>query len=496
MISYQTKLKSWKNKPFVKQLIRKFPKAEIFLVGGAVRDIILGQETKDFDLVVRNVSKNDLEKFLSQQGKVNLVGKKFGVFKFRPKNWPEKKWPEIDIALPRTEHSINLSGVYKDFKITSNAKLKIETDLSRRDFTINAMAWDIINQKLIDPFQGLVDLKNKKIKAVGKVEMRFKEDYSRMLRAIRFACQLSAKGGPASGWKIDPKTWTAIKKEIKKITKKIKGKQVIAAEIVAKELVKAIGQNPTLALELLDKSGAIEVLMPELLKMKKCPQPTNWHSEGDVWQHSMLALKNLSSQKFKTEFKNQQPTTEVKFGVLFHDLGKPYTITKTDKIRFYGHDKMSAQKFREIAERLKLTAAGLDVEATEKTIAKHMLLANAKLSEIKDTTIEKYFFSDLFPGQEFLMVMFTDLSATLPPSGKPNFTNYKLLKSKISKLKKRGASKKKLPAPLVNGNDIMKQFKLKSGPKIGKLLSIAREAQLNGKIKTKAEGINYLKKYK
>lgn len=139
MKSYETKLKTWKNKPFIKQLMRTFPQAEVFLVGGVVRDTILGRETKDIDLVVRNVSKKDLEKFLAKQGKVNLVGKNFGVFKFKPKGWKDG---DIDIALPRTEHSLNMTGAYKDFKIQSNAKLNIEADLSRRDFTINAMAFN------------------------------------------------------------------------------------------------------------------------------------------------------------------------------------------------------------------------------------------------------------------------------------------------------------------------------------------------------------------
>ena len=175
MQNWHKNLSKWAKIPFIKQLIKKFPKADLFLVGGAVRDEILGRETKDFDFVIRGVSKDNLQKFLTTQGKVDLVGKKFGVFKFKPKGW---KGLEIDIALPRTEHSINFSGAYKDFKIQSNAKLKIEDDLSRRDFTINAMAFNIKKQELVDPFNGQVDLKKQKIKAVGKPEQRFREDYS------------------------------------------------------------------------------------------------------------------------------------------------------------------------------------------------------------------------------------------------------------------------------------------------------------------------------
>src|SRR3989338_8150353 len=262
MNDYQKQLKAWQAKPFIKQLKKQLPQAEIFLVGGAVRDIILGRETKDFDFVIRNVSKKNLEKFLLKLGKVNLVGKKFGVFKFRPRGWQGE---DIDIALPRTEHSIGMTCGSRDFKIQSNAKLKIEDDLSRRDFTINAMAWDINQSKLIDPFNGLSDLKNKIIKTVGKAELRFKEDYSRMLRAIRFAVQLNLPAGKA-GFEIESKTWQTIKKSIQNLNKKINGEWVVAREIIAKELTKAISAQPVLALELLDKSNTLKHLMPELLR--------------------------------------------------------------------------------------------------------------------------------------------------------------------------------------------------------------------------------------
>ncbi len=473
----------WQNQAFIKQLIKKFPKADVFLVGGAVRDIILGRETKDFDFVVRGVNKNELEKFLAKLGKVNLVGKKFGVFKFRPKGWTSE---DIDLALPRTEHSVNLSGAYKDFKIQSNAKLKIEDDLSRRDFTINALAFDIIKEKLIDNFDGLADLKKGLIKAVGQPELRFKEDYSRMLRAIRFACQLN--------FTIEPKTWASIKKEIKNLNKTIKGERIVPYEVMAKELVKALNQNPIWTIELLEQAGAIKILMPELLKMKGCPQPKNFHAEGDVWQHTILAIKKLESPAFKKELKNQKTTPEVIWGLLFHDIGKPYTIVRADRLRFNNHDTVAARKFKEIAERLKLASAGLDIETVEKIIAKHMLPTHSKTSIMKDTTIEKYFFNPNFPGNELMMLIFADISATVPPSGKPDFTEYNILKKQINKLKAKSRNKKELPKPLVTGNDIIKELKIPSGPKIGELLTILREAQLQGKIKTKTEGLKLIKK--
>ncbi|OGY45343.1 MAG: hypothetical protein A2729_00715 [Candidatus Buchananbacteria bacterium RIFCSPHIGHO2_01_FULL_39_14] len=497
----QKQLQNWSNQPFAKQLARRYPKAEIFLVGGAVRDLMLDRPTKDFDFVIREVNKNDLENFLKKFGKVDLVGKRFGVFKFKPRGWTGE---EIDIALPRTEHSLNFSGAYRDFKIQSKANLKIEDDLSRRDFTINAMAIKISqistpkahppraeNLKsqnyLVDPFGGLNDLNKKIIRTVGKPELRFKEDYSRMLRAIRFACQLN--------FQIESKTWQVIKKQIKNLNKKIADERVVAYEIIAKELTRAFSANPVLALELLNKSGAIKNLFPELLKMKNCPQPKNWHSEGDVWTHTILALTKLNSTALIKEFDKKIPSAEVIWSLIFHDLGKPFTITHEDRIRFSGHEIVSVKKFREISEQLKLASTGLNVDVVEKIIAKHMILAGNTVSEMKDTTIEKYFFNPNFPGTELLMAIYADILATVPPNGQPDFSNYKKLKNRINKIKKTTRAKNVLPKPLVDGNDLMKTFKLTASPKIGKLLGLLREAQLRGKVKSKTAGLKYIKKY-
>ena len=484
MENWQKKIKKWANKPFVRQLAKKFGPADIFLVGGAVRDAILNRETKDFDFVIRGVNKNELEKFLAKQGKVSLVGKKFGVFKFRPKGWTGE---DIDIALPRTEHSLNLSGAYRDFKINSNAKLKIEDDLSRRDFTINAMAFRIADDTLIDPFKGLADLKKGVLRAVSKPELRFQEDYSRILRAIRLACQLNLN--------IETKTWTAIKKGVKNLNQKMAGERIVPYEVIAKELVKALDKNPVWAIELLEQSGALKILMPELLKMKGCPQPKNWHTEGDCWQHTILSIKKLQNPAFKKEFKNELPSREVVWGLLFHDLGKPYTITKTDRLRFNNHDTVAAKKFEEIAQRLKLSAAGLQTQLVAKIIAKHMLPAHSKETMMRDTTIEKYFFNPDFPGQQLLMLTFADIAATIHSNGRPSFSEYNKIKAKIKILAKKSKNKKVLPKPIVTGHDLINQLKIKPGPKIGWLLSLAREAQLSGKIKTKSQGIKYLKRH-
>ncbi len=267
------------------KLTKQFPRAEVYLVGGAVRDIVLGRPTKDFDFVVRNIWADKLEVFLSSLGSVDLVGRSFGVFKFVPYGWDAHN--PIDVALPRREHTFGTGG-YRDVEVYTNPKMSVRDDLSRRDFTINAMAIQISDLKFqisnfIDPFKGLKDLKKKVIRAVGEPEDRFKEDYSRMLRAIRLACQLD--------FEIEKKTWQAISKniihlndiqrEVKTVGERLYTEpeviesRVVPYEVIAKEFLKSFYYQPLKAFDLYNKSNAFEVLMPEVLKMKKCPQPKN-----------------------------------------------------------------------------------------------------------------------------------------------------------------------------------------------------------------------------
>ncbi len=468
---------------FIKRLQKKFPSAEIFLVGGIIRDTILMRETKDYDFVVRNVPAKRLQQFLSEEGWVDLVGKNFGVFKFIPKEF--KDIEAFDIALPRTEYAF-LTGGYKDFDIQSDPKLPIAEDLKRRDFTINALAFDIQQKKIVDLFNGLADIRKKIIRTVGKPTERFKEDYSRILRALRFACQLD--------FTIEKQTWSALQKLIKNINAKQDKDFIVPRETIAKEMVKAFTFNPVCAFELFYKSGATKELMPELLKMKKCPQPRNFHSEGNVWKHTQIALKSLRSKKFIKEFGTAEYSPELVFGLMFHDLGKQYTIERTDRLRYNNHDAVGAQKAREIMERLKLSSAGVAIDKVVWLISRHMIVTHTKKSAMKKTTLEKYFFNPHNPGQDLMKLMHADIEASIPYRGKPNFSGYNRLRKEIDSLNKTAKKYKVLPKEILDGHEIMKVLNLKPGPQIGKLKIALREKQLEGKIKTKQQALTFLKK--
>jgi len=277
----------------------------------------------------------------------------------------------------------------------------------------------------------------------------------------------------------------------------------VPREVIAKEVVKMISAQPVFSLLLLDTSGALELLIPELLEMKRCPQPKKFHSEGDVWKHTLLALENLVSKKFQKEFyggknvpyKNISPS--VVWGLVFHDVGKPYTIERKDRLRFNGHDAKSAEIFSQVSRRLKLSSAGIDTDVITKIIAKHQLLSLPDVSVIKPTTLEKYFFSETFPGQELLELMYADIMATIPPSGNPDFSNYNVLKKRISVLKKKiGNTKKSTGRGLLNGNEIMKILNVAPGKKIGEIKEALREEELSGNIQTKSQAKAFItKKY-
>lgn len=473
---------------FVRTLSKKFPRGHVYLVGGMVRDLLLGRETKDVDLVLAGVPAKQLQQFLKTKGSVNLVGKTFGVFKFVPHG---SRGQSIDIALPRTEHAFGTGG-YRDVKVKTNWKLPIEDDLSRRDFTMNALAYDLQNKKLVDPFDGLRDLKKKTIRAVRNPKERFKEDYSRMLRGLRFACQL--------GFRIEPKTWGALTTLMPRINARRAGERVVPYEVIAKELLKAFTNDPPRALRLFDRAGAIKALIPELLKMKKCPQPKNYHSEGDVWQHTALALQVLTSSRFKKEF-GETPNAEVVFATLFHDIAKPLTIIypqkRSDHLRFYGHDEKGAVVTRAVAERLKLSSykdGSIDVDAERlfHLVRYHLLLMSGDPKNMRATTIERHYLRNDLLGSELLMVQFADGSAALDPHGRPGLGPYRTMKKHIQGLL--NTKTKTLPPPLLNGNEIMRHRMIPPGPEVGKIIERLREAQLTGLVRTKAAALKFVER--
>lgn len=483
-------LKNNKNLEFAFEL-SKGPKAEVFLVGGAVRDFLMKKEIKDFDFVVSGLEKDELEGFLQKYGKVSDVeSRAFGVFKFRPKNW---KGEDLDVALPRAEE--NVGQGYKDFKIKTSHEFTINDDLSRRDFTINALALNLKTGELIDNFDGVFDLKNKTLRAVGNPKDRFLEDPSRILRALRFSTELD--------FKIEDGTFKEIKKLSPEIIKTFKGndgkeKTRVSGEVLASEFLKGFSANPVKLLDLYEKTGILKLVFPELEAEKGVEQPQNFHSEGDVWIHTKLALEKLP----------KDASVSLKLATLFHDVGKPKTQTFEDRIRFTKHNNMGEDIAKQIFKRLPLSSPFskdhelyIDDKEVLWLVKNHMICVSGG-PEMRAHKIEQYFLRPDGWGDELMALSHADISATiLEKTKKPDYSSYNKLKKRINEIKGINNQKNKAIKPIFSGSEIIDEFGVNEGPEVGKILTVFRELQLRGKIKNKKEALglknsirNHLKK--
>jgi poly(A) polymerase len=476
-----------------RHLSQDFKSARIYLVGGAVRDIILKRATKDYDLVVGGLAIKHLEGWLADHGKVSLVGRNFGVFKWQPAGWDGDV---IDIALPRTEHVELGTGQYRDFNIQSNSELPIEEDLRRRDFTINALALDLVTGQLIDPTNGQSDLKKRLIRAVGEADKRLNEDLSRTLRGLRQACQLE--------FEIETDTLKAITKAATKTANgKLNNEWLVPREVIARELLKALAADPVRVIELLDVTGFLKELLPEVSAMKGVPQPPQFHSEGDVFEHTKLALAATKSAGWKKFFALARPDFNTLVAILLHDIGKPLTIKTpetdgTDRIRTDNHDVVGAALVGAICSRLKLTSYNdallglIEPEKISWLVAKHMILVHGQPEEFKPHTIYRYFWKDYQLGLSLQQLLFADSYATKPQDGRDLTTSLTRLQKRLDEVGTRLDNNKQLKL-LLSGDEIMKAFKLPPGPKIGQLLKLLEEAQLEKTISTKTQAKSYLR---
>lgn len=470
---------------FVKDFLKKFPSASIYFVGGVVRDVLLGKNPTDFDLVVEGIEWNDFLNFLEKYGKVtSVLARQFFTLKFTPKN----SNIILEISFPRKEKQIG--PFIKDFEVFTSPSITIKEDVLRRDFTINALVFDIRNRKLLDYVGGVLDIRKKIIKAVGKPEERFKEDPSRILRGVRLAVQLD--------FKIDLKTLNAmqtLKEEIIKEYPDKKGvfKKRVAEEVIAKEFLLAFNHNPYKTIKLWDEISLLYLLLPEVALLKGIEQPFQFHAEGDVFNHTLLVLRNLSKKS----------SIDVKLAALFHDIGKPQTKgfnPKKGVISFYGHNKIGKEIAEEIINRLRLEIFPEDspLHVNKKKVlwlvANHMILVNMDPENVKNNTLKKYFLREDKWGKELLQLIKADFKSSLLPNQKPNLEKYYLFEKRIKELERDLKQKRVIDKAIISGKEIMEILNIGPGPLVGLLKEKLLEAQLEGKIKTKKDAQNFLLK--
>jgi tRNA nucleotidyltransferase/poly(A) polymerase len=478
--SPETRLRAFGCPAPLRLLRSRFPKAEVYLVGGSVRDQLLGRKSNDLDVVVRNVSYEQLARYFRKHGSAQFVGRRFGVLKFKPRHGNQS----YDIALPRLEHSLGLNGGYRDFDVRADPGLPIEADLQRRDFSVNALAWDFYKLRLIDPSGGLADLAGRRIRAVGDASLRFREDYTRLLRALRFSVTLD--------FTIEDQTWFQLKSSISHLND-----AVLPRELVAAELIRMFEAKPLETIDLLELSGALRILMPEALAMQRCVQPPEFHSEGTVWAHGRLAVEALGTKEFHGTFPKLEVDVELVLAAWLHDIGKPFaekTIRKNgaDTTVYYGHDIVGADLVRDMANRLKLSSAGGVVNTARLAwlIRNHLVVLNAESIGLR--AVERLFLDPLVPGEKLLAVIFADIWASRPANGKPTWGGLKTLQKKIALIRRRGYARKEVKL-LVTGEMVMRLLKLQPGPKVGIVLEAVRSAQLEGSVKTSRAAAAFVK---
>ena len=439
----------------------------LYLVGGSVRDAILNIPSKDYDFVIEGMSKKELTKFLEKQpGKsVDVASRNFGVFKYQPKNSKNI----IDIALPRLDVYQEYGKGHSDVDIKTNNKISIKQDLERREFTINALAVNLKNNQLIDYFQGIDDiipaLKNKQgiIRTVGDPYLRLvQEDPTRMLRAIRFACKLN--------FIIEAQTYRTIKQHYPEITKTFKQKYIVngikkyrqatrvSQESIASELVKGFNANPDELISHLDDTKIYQVILPVYTikawdEMKKTDHPPEYHSEGNVWKHTLLALKNIGKISENKLGLPKDVSINLKFAVLFHDIGKPETfVLNENKYTYYNHPEAAAEIAKKTIRFLKLSSPFskkdplyVDAKKVEFLVKNHHIPFNVNPFEIKDRKLIKYFLENEPLGQELLQLAYIDATSSKKAGNLP--PDYTSIKNFIKRIK---YVKNKLISPISN----------------------------------------------
>lgn len=412
-----------------------------YFAGGCVRDALRKVPPKDIDIAT-DADPAEVQRLFR---KTIPVGVQFGVVRVLEGD------TEFEVATFRSD------GVYLDGRHPSAVQFATpEQDALRRDFTVNGMFYDPLRERVIDYVNGREDLAGRLIRAIGAPAERFEEDRLRMLRAIRFASTLE--------FEIEPGTWSAICSVAIEILS-------VSPERIREELVKVLGHpNRLRGFDLLDRSGLLAMILPEVEALKGCDQPERFHPEGDVFVHTRLMLSLLPPDASGVEA----------LAVLLHDIGKPRTRTfdaVDDRIRFNGHDRVGAGMAEEVMTRLRFPRN--EIDAVVDAVRNHMVFKDVQ--QMRPAKLRRFMARPNF-GIEL------ELHRVDCAGSHGDLENYQFLVDKAAEF----ANEPLIPPPLVRGDDLI-AMGLKQGPRIGELLEAVQTAQLDGEIKTRDEAIQLLK---
>ena len=427
---------------------------QAYFVGGCVRDLLLGREPKDYD-VATDATPRQVMDILPE---TYAVGAQFGVvlvpapqadFDDVPRDASAKS-RAVEVATFRSDIGYS-DGRHPDEVRFSKTP---QEDVARRDFTINGMLLDPVNGEVLDFVGGREDLRAGIIRTIGDPAQRFAEDKLRMLRAARFAARFE--------YAIEPDTFAAIQQLAEQI-------RVVSRERVRDELTRMLTEgHARRAFQLLDQSGLLTQVLPEISAMKGVEQPAEFHPEGDVFVHTLLLLDHLP---------HPCPMT-LAWGALLHDVGKPPTFQVAERIRFDGHVDVGVKMAEAICVRFRFSK-----EETAQILAlvdNHMRFADAM--RMNQSTLKKFMRLRCF--DEHMALHRADCLAS-----HRNLATYEFLRKKMEEI----PVEKMRPVPLVTGDDLIAEGHV-PGPKFREILSAVEDAQLEGRLGSRDAALEFVRR--
>jgi len=410
-----------------------------FFAGGCVRDMLRGVTPHDYD-VATSATPEQVQGLFPQ---TYAVGAHFGVVVVHEDGW------DLEVATFRAD------GLYLDGRRPEGVTFSTpQQDAERRDFTVNGMFYDPIQGEVIDFVGGRADLECKVLRAIGDPASRFAEDKLRLLRAVRFAATLH--------FDIEPATWEAVCRHAREI-------HMVSAERIREELVRIfVSPSRVRGFDLLDASGLLREILPEVERLKGCEQPPQFHPEGDVFVHTRIMLDLLP------------PVVSVPlvFSVLLHDIGKPptFAVDPTGRIRFNGHDQIGARMAGEVMMRLKFSRA--EIDATVAAVENHMVFKDVK--QMRPAKVRRFLARPHIEDE-------LELHRVDCASSHGGLDNYDFLREQQAAL----ANEPVIPPPLVTGGDVL-ALGWKPGPKIGEILEQVQTRQLENGFANREEALDWI----
>ena len=435
-------------KPFLKELSNLYAKNgfQIYLVGGAVRDGILGIETKDFDFTTNASSEDSIKMLNKNDYKTTEIGRAFGTIETTVGDY------SIHITTYR-EDKYNKDSRKPEIKTSG----ELETDLSRRDFTVNAIAYDINNNEIIDPHGGLKDLSEGLIRTPDTADISFSDDPLRMLRACRFVS--------THGFTPNNELFKAISKNVERI-------EIVSTERIRDEFTKLLtGKEPSLGLKAFVESGLSELIMPELNELNIEVDPKHHHK--DVYEHTMDVLDRVS------------PTLVSRMSALLHDIGKPKTKgIENGKVHFRHHEVVGAKMSKKILKRLKY-----DNETIKKVsllVENHLRPHTFKMGWT-DSAVRRY----IIDAGGLLEELNDLVRADITTKNKAKYEEINKYLDEMEERIKEVAEKEELSKlrPPISGDEIMDMFDLEPGPSVGVIMKALYEQRINDGEVSKEEAI-------